>query len=223
MTLQAWSKMGPFSGRLYIFGAGGFGREVAWLARQTFGGDLEMKFMIDATDGHPALVHGIEVLPLSAVENPAESRFVVAVGSPRARQEIVLRCRECGLSEATIVHPRVEASETVMVGPGSIICAGVIATVDISIGSHVHVNLDSTIGHDVKIEDFVTVSPGVHISGNVHIRKGAFIGTGASIIEGRHGKPLVIGEGAVVGAGACVIEDVPPGAMVAGVPAKRKK
>jgi acetyltransferase-like isoleucine patch superfamily enzyme len=49
----------------------------------------------------------------------------------------------------------------------------------------------------------------------VIIKDGAHIGIGAIIMPG-----VTIGEGAVIGAGAVVIKDVPPYAVVAGVPAK---
>ena len=47
------------------------------------------------------------------------------------------------------------------------------------------------------------------------VKKGANIGSGAVIMCG-----ITIGEGALVGAGAVVTKDVPPGATVAGVPAR---
>ncbi len=46
------------------------------------------------------------------------------------------------------------------------------------------------------------------------VRRGASIGTGAVIMCG-----VTIGEKAIVGAGAVVTHDVPPGALVVGVPA----
>jgi UDP-2-acetamido-3-amino-2,3-dideoxy-glucuronate N-acetyltransferase len=47
------------------------------------------------------------------------------------------------------------------------------------------------------------------------VRRGAAIGTAAVIMPG-----VTIGEDAIVGAGAVVTKDVPPGAVVAGVPAR---
>jgi UDP-2-acetamido-3-amino-2,3-dideoxy-glucuronate N-acetyltransferase len=48
-----------------------------------------------------------------------------------------------------------------------------------------------------------------------YIRKGASIGSNVTIVSG-----VTVGERALVGAGAVVTKDVPPGAVVAGVPAR---
>jgi len=67
-----------------------------------------------------------------------------------------------------------------------------------------------------------TLAPGVHVSGNVYIGQNVYVGPGASIINGRAGNPLIIGDGAVIAVGACVTKSVEAGAMAAGVPALRK-
>jgi acetyltransferase-like isoleucine patch superfamily enzyme len=60
------------------------------------------------------------------------------------------------------------------------------------------------------------LSPGVkdQLVGPV-VKKGAKIGANSTLLPG-----VVIGENALVGAGAVVVDDVPPGAVVAGNPAR---
>jgi sugar O-acyltransferase (sialic acid O-acetyltransferase NeuD family) len=209
--------------RLAIFGAGGFGREVAWLASEVMGVSADLSFVVDRPEYLSAPVNEVPVRLLSDLGDVADTPYVVALGDPQLRRRAANSCEARGLIATSLVHPRVKMSRWVEVAPGAVICAGTIITTNVVIGRHVHVNLDCTIGHDAVIGEFATLSPGVHVSGNVVIEPGAFIGTGASIINGLAGKPLVIGDGSVVAAGACVTKPVDPGALVAGVPAVRKR
>lgn len=209
--------------RLLIFGAGGFGREVAWLARQCWGDRIELCFIVDRPEYLVDDVGGIPVRILHDCTSQWDTHYVVALGEPALREAAAAACEAQGLTAGTLVHPRVEASDSVVAGVGSVICAGSILTVDVELGAHVQVNLGCTIGHDTRVGAFSTLSPGAHVSGNVAIGRGVYIGTGASIINGHAGRPLVIGDAAVVAAGACVTSSVEPGAMVAGVPAVRKR
>jgi sugar O-acyltransferase (sialic acid O-acetyltransferase NeuD family) len=209
--------------RLFIFGAGGFGREVAWLAEQVHGAALEVVFLVDDASYVRESVNGLEVHLIDDIHAADNDVFVVAVGDAELRRRAASLCSTQGLRPVTLIHPRVECSRFVEMGNGSIVCAGNILTTNIRLGSHVHVNLDCTIGHDVEIGSFSTLSPGVHVSGNVKIGENVFIGTGATIINGSSGMPLIIGDGAVIAAGACVTKPVEAGALVAGVPAIRKR
>lgn len=208
---------------LYIFGAGGHGREVAWLAEALYGETVRLVFVVDHPRHLRDPVNGVEVVLLSEVEAPPNAQYVVALGNPDQRRRSVAICESMGLLPATLIHPRVEMSRYVRVGAGSVLCAGTLVTTNICIGEHVHINLGCSVSHDTYIDDFATLSPGVHVSGNVHIGKDVFIGTGASIINGSPHEPLAIGDGAVIAAGACVTCNVGAGTMVAGVPAIRKK
>ena len=213
----------PSVNRLAIFGAGASGREVAWLARECWGDELSLTFLVDRRDLVGIPQNGIPVTDLAHFANHfSDTPVTVAVGDPVLREECVQKCAVAGLEFATLVHPRVEASRWVSLGTDTIVCAGAILTTNITIGAHVHINVGCTVSHDANLADLVTLSPGVHISGWVNIGRRAFLGTGAVVINGSSERPIVIGDNAVIGAGACVIRDVAPGTTVVGVPAARR-
>ena len=103
-----------------------------------------------------------------------------------------------------------------IIGEGSIICKGSILTTNIILGNHCHINLNSTIGHDVKIGNFVTCSPGVNISGNCTIGNNVLIGTNSSIKEN-----IQICNNVIIGMGSVVIKNITEPGIYVGVPAKK--
>jgi sugar O-acyltransferase (sialic acid O-acetyltransferase NeuD family) len=210
---------------IVIYGAGGFAREVVWLAQSCGsdeGGPFQVvSFVDDDQSLHGREVNGIRVRSLQDARREfPQARMVLGIGRPKPRQLVMRRARDAGFDFQSLIHPRVERSEWVRMGPGAIICAGSILTTNIEIGEQVQINLDCTIGHDVVLRDFATLAPGVHVSGWVTLEEGVYVGTGATIINGVEGSPLVIGKDAVVGAGACVTRAVPPATTVVGIPAK---
>jgi len=213
----------PHLQRLYIFGAGGSGREIAWLAREVWGSALELFFVVDREEFLGDAVNGIPVILIAQAQAVDAVGYVGAVGDCVLRRRIVESFAARAIPSVTIVHPRAEVSPWTEVREGAIICAGTVVTTNVRIERHVHVNIGCTVSHDVRIGEFTTLSPGVHISGHVHIGRDVFIGTGADIINGTAAKPLLVGDGATIAAGACVLEDVHAGTMVAGVPAQRKR
>ena len=71
-------------------------------------------------------------------------------------------------------------------------------------------------GHDDRIEDYVTVYPSVNISGNVMIGEQSEIGTGTQIIQGKK-----IVQGSIVGAGTVVTKDLEQSGTYVGVPVRK--
>lgn len=206
---------------LIIFGASGFGREVAWaverLNKVTPTWNL-LGFMDDADDIQGTEVNSYKVLgKTSDVGNYPDAYFVVAVGASRVREKIVSNMMTInpGIKFGTVIDPSVEMSNLVTIGEGTIICAHTIITVNIEIGFHVIINLDCTIGHDAILKDYVTLYPSVNVSGITNIGHAVELGTGMKIIQGKS-----IGDYSIVGAGAIVIKDIPGKCTAVGSPAK---
>ena len=210
--------------QIAIYGAGGFGRQVAWIAEVCCSAEMvyEVVCFIDDNckqEGH--LVNDVPVMRLdTARKRFPEAKVVGGVGDPRIRQILIEKAEHVGFTFATLVHPRVERSRWLDIGLGTVISAGTGFATNVVLGQHVQINLDCTIGEDVILDDYTTLTPGVHVSGAVHTGKRVYLGTGAVIKHGTREHPIVIGDDAIVGAGAVVTKSVPPGATVVGVPAR---
>lgn len=208
---------------IVIIGCGGFGREVhdiidalnAQAPRYNLLGYADDS----ASEQNTALVErrGSRVLgsldTVLAQYDAAE--FAIGIGNPQVRKELDTKLVEAGWRAATLVHPSATFGGDVRIGEGSIVCAGVRVTTDVTLGRSVHLNLNATVGHDVTLHDYVSVNPLVAISGWVEAHEGVMFGTHSAILQN-----LSVGAGSVVGAGSCVVKNVPEGVVVKGVPAK---
>lgn len=206
---------------LYIIGAGGFGREAAWLTERINGHDPEWEikgFIDDNSSIHGTLYGMYPVLGgcdyLLGIKH--DVWCVCAIGNAKTRKKVIEKLQDAShIFFATLVDPKAEISGQVSIGEGSIVCAGTIMTVEVRIGKHSHINLDCTIGHDAVLGDFVTLYPSVNVSGQVQIGECTEIGTGSNIIQGKK-----IGNGTVIGAGTVVIKDMPDDCTAVGSPAR---
>ncbi|TMO83614.1 acyltransferase [Pseudoalteromonas spongiae] len=123
------------------------------------------------------------------------------------------------------------------------VCGGAQIGQGCSLGQNVFVGNKVTIGNNVKIQNNVSVYDNVHLEDDVFcgpsmvftnvynprsfierkteyrdtlVKKGATLGANCTVVCG-----VIIGEYALVGAGAVVNKDVPPFALMVGVPAKQ--
>ncbi|MFH4081957.1 sugar O-acyltransferase, partial [Acinetobacter baumannii] len=68
------------------------------------------------------------------------------------------------------------------------------------------------------------IMPGANISGNVYLASKSYVGTGATILQGKdETNRMLIGAKSVVGAGSVVVKPVAEGVVVVGAPAKELK
>jgi len=146
-------------------------------------------------------------------------------------------------------HPTAIIDQGASIGDGTRIwhwahvCAGANIGKSCSLGQNVYVGNKVIIGNNVKIQNNVSVYDNVTLEDDVfcgpsmvftnvynprsavprkneyrdtHVKKGATLGANCTIICG-----TVIGEYAFIGAGAVVTRNVPPFALVVGVPARQ--
>lgn len=202
---------------ILIYGAGGLGKEVLSLVRTL--NDFEPVGFIDDGLRKGTIVKGLKVL--GGVDflnsNSPPVNLVLAVGDPSSKSMLVKLIDPSRVYFPVLIHPSaiIQEEGAVSIAGGSIIAAGCILTSDITIGRHVLINLNTTVGHDVAIGDFSSVMPGVNVAGEVKISEGVLVGSGANILNG-----IQVGPFSKIGMGSVVVKDVAGNTTVAGVPAK---
>lgn len=213
--------------KIAIYGGGGFAREVAWLVESCNTSAEKLYevvcFIDDNTEKQGGYLNDLPLLSLNeAYLRFPNAKVVSGIGSPTVREKVMLKASEIGFTFASVIHPNVAYSRRWnTIDEGTVICAGGVLTVNISLHKHVQINIDCTVGHDVILGDYTTLAPGVHVSGWVHMGKRVYVGTGANIINGTEDKPLLIADDVTIGAGACVTKSVTTrGITVVGIPAK---
>lgn len=205
--------------QLIIYGAGGFAREVAWLVERINKVNPEwniLGYIDDNQDNHGMIINGYPILGgadyLDQFENIA---VTIAVGKSITREKIVLKLLDKKqLYFPNLIDPSVIFSQEIKFGHGAIICANTVLTTNIEIGNFPIINLNCTVGHDVVIEDYVTLLPSVNISGNSLLQKCSDLGTQTIVIPQK-----TVGAYSIIGAGAVVTKDIPKNCTAVGIPA----
>lgn len=208
--------------KICIWGTGGFGREVLCLITDVFrakGEDTAGKvfFIVDDEFYTESRIMGIEVLRRSDLDSSIHA-VSVAIGEP-AKRKAVVESLPAETEFPILIHPAAVISDWVKFTEGAVITAGVIATCNIKIGKHAHLNLHTTIGHDCMIGDYFTTAPGVNISGSCEIGNNVYIGTNASVKQG-----IRICDDVTIGMGAVVVKNIEePGTYIGNPAVKFKK
>lgn len=201
---------------IYVIGAGGHGKVVISTLKKL--GFNVVGIFDDDLSKRGKRILDVPVLGAISAAYLEEGKFVIAIGDNQQRkiisESLSLKHKEI----ITIIHPDAFVDPSAQVGKGTVIFAGAIVQCDSIIGENVILNTSCTIDHDCEIGDYCHIAPGVNIAGGVRIGEGAFVGIGSCVIPN-----VNIGEWSLVGAGSVVVNDIPPGVLAYGSPAKPVK
>jgi sugar O-acyltransferase (sialic acid O-acetyltransferase NeuD family) len=190
-----------------IIGAGGFAREVQ--ADYYMTNKVELKLFVDDNYWQNGLYKLSDF-------NPQEQCAIIAVGSPADKKKILSKLPENTLFWTHISEKAYISDGAIYdnIGVGTIICAGTILTTNVKIGNYVHLNLNTTVGHDTVIGDYVTTAPSVSISGNVTVGKSVYFGTNCAVRE-----KLTICDDVILGLNSGVVKNITESGLYIGTPA----
>jgi len=206
-----------------IFGAGGFGREVACLINRInketptwnligfFDDNEKLK---GTRNEYGDILGGIH--ELNSWNTPID--MAIAIGSPRIVKKIVEN-----ISNDKVNFPNIFAPTTIFLdennisfGKGNIVASCCHFSCNVKIGDFNVFNSYITIGHDVTIGSYNSLMPGVRISGEITIGEENFFGCDSVVLQ-----QLKVGNQTTIGANSTVVKKTKDGYTYIGNPAKK--
>ena len=207
-----------------IFGAGGFGREVACLINRinkqhpntwNFIGFFDDDEGIWGTKNEYGEVIGGKN-KLNAWDK--ELALVITIGSPIVLHKIVSNITNSKITFPNIIDPTVDFldSDNVGMGRGNVICAKCFVSCNVIIGDFNLFNVGDGIGHDSCIGNYNVIMPNVNISGGVQIGDENMLGVKSTILQ-----YLKVGNQVRLGANSLLMKNAKDGLLYIGNPAKK--
>lgn len=205
--------------QLIIIGAGGMGRTLYDMARESvgFGTEYEIKGFID---DNIAALDGFENYPpmlgtINGYQPKEDEVFVCSIGGGSRRkcmEEIIAR----GGSFLTMIHKTARIGTNVEIGEGTIVGAFTSIGADAKVGRYNLIQSYTVVGHDSRIGDWNRIDTHVTLVGGTIVEDEADIHTSAMINH-----KVVVESNSRVAACSFVIRRVKSGTTVMGNPAKK--
>ena len=213
-----------------IFGAGGFGREVACLLRKInehlrlqclepwnfigfFDDSIPAGTQIDAFG---KTLGGVSEL------NKWESSLAVAIciGTPSTLRLVRSKIVNQNIYFPNLIYPHFECSDpdTFKIGEGNIVTGRLSVTTNVKIGDFNIINGAVTIGHDVSIQNYNVIMCGVFIAGESYIGEENLLGTGCFIKQ-----QIKVGRGVTISPLSAQLTNPKDNQVYIGNPAKKFK
>jgi len=204
-----------------IYGAGGFGREVACLIKrineneQTWNllGFFDDNASLKGTKNEYGEILG-GISELNAWEK--EISIVISIGSPKTLKLIVDNIANSNVDFPNIISPDVIFMDesNLGLGKGNLICTGCLISCNVRVGDFNCLNDFVSIGHDTVIGNFNSFMTATRISGIVTIGSYNYFGVNSCVLQ-----EITIGNQTTIAAGSAVMRKTKDGYTYFGIPA----
>lgn len=205
---------------IVIYGAGGFGREVACLLKEINEIRLQWNLIgfiddvkkIGDENEYGKVLGGLDFLNAYS----QKLNVIIAIGSPHGVATIVSKIHNDHIEFPNIYAPnlRFADSKNVKIGKGNLFSWGCHISCNVKIGDFNAFNGDIIIGHDAIIDSFNSFMPGVRISGETTIGNENYFGVSSILLQKKK-----VGYNTVVGAGSVIIRNTKNNSTYVGNPA----
>lgn len=208
-----------------VYGAGGFGREVACLVRiineslpkprWNFIGFFDDNDALKGTSNEYGEILG-GIKELNEWARPID--IVIAIGSPQVVKKVAGRIVNPLVSFPNIIAPNVQCldEKNVRMGKGNVICSGCLISCNVEIGDFNILNGFIPVGHDARIGNYNVIMPSCNISGGVEFGECNFMGVKSVVLQ-----YLKVGSNVKIGAGSILMKNAKDGHLYVGVPAQK--
>lgn len=210
--------------KIVIFGAGGFGTEVAMTIKdinKSSGDNWDIAgYFDDNKHLQNAVIDGMKVL--GGVEEllkcTEEMNVVIAINNPTIRKDLSIKLRQNDLLQfPNVIHPSsIVYHDTCSIGIGNIILLFTVISYGVTMGDFNIINSYSGLGHHTMMGSYNSFNPRVAISGRVTIGDLNEFGMNSSVIQNKS-----LGSNNMIGANSLLLRNIEDNNVYFGVPAKK--
>lgn len=206
---------------LFIYGFGGFGREIASIIQSINKINPEWNILGFIDDGVPVGTqnkYGNVVGTRDFLNNYNKPVAVVmAIATPRILELVIPKITNPLVYFPNIIAPTVLFfdRDTLSMGRGNVLCHNCRLSCDVSLGDFNLLNGAVSLGHDVKIGNYNVMQPETRISGETSIGNINFFGVRSLVLQG-----LAVGNNTRIGTGSVIMRKTKDGMTYFGNPAK---
>ena len=206
--------------KLAIYGSGGLGREVFFLAETVMRHSSPYSELLFIDDTKPAGYFCSRAMcpfdDFAEKYSPEDTHVVIAVGEPAQRKILAEKIAAAHYRLGRLISPDLQQSSDIEIGAGCLVFPGSILLPGVTIGENTVLQSGIVLTHDDRIGRNSVLSPRAVLGGAVSVGDNCYIGLAAAIRD-----HVSIGTDCIVGMGAVVTGNVEANSVVAGNPARK--